>query len=340
MNGVHRVIASTFKAGATGPYTLEVQQLGRGMGFPGLFKKGMPKDPAPDNPKTKTTTTAQVSTVDVEKLKNVQTGTRIEAFKNIADNASEDLLPRHAQAIARYLLALQPKSAEMEKATAKLASFSKCRHLLLALSDYADKKETTQETAETIIGGVLGQQLRFDKNEDWRLSCRKLLLEQAQELILTRKSGAEEAADLLRDLYKEQGLTFDMDSSAFKGMTRPTQVLESVVKHVASKAAEMNPSAEDKQYLQQLGRHLQVAGYLADNDLEHMVLLQRAWVKVLTVYLQQKSPNQAEGMTKVQQGLTERDRRAAGVLDQLRTGEEAALRLWALVHEIKTVGKN
>jgi hypothetical protein len=149
--------------------------------------------------------------------------------------------------------------------------------------------------------------------------------------------GADQAADILCALYKEQGRALGIDAPDFDELTRPTQVLERVVKHVAAKAAQQNPAAADKEYLEQLDRYLQAARFLAENDendLEHMVLLQRAWIKVLVIYLQGKNPAQAKAMVRIQQDLEDRDHRSSGLLDQLRAGEEKVLRIWALADNL------
>ena len=218
---------------------------------------------------------------------------------------------------------------------AKLDSFAKCRPLLLALADYATNDNVTQQTTEAIVGGVLGQQLRFARDEDWRLGCNKLLLQRTLDLTGSTTSGADQAAETLRDLYKEQGRAFGFEAPEFLALTRPTQVLESLVKHVAAKATQQNHALADKEYLEQIGRHLQAAGFVAETDLEHMVLLQRLWIKVLTIYLQPVAAAQAKGMLEIQQDLLIQDRRCRSVLEQVHGGEEQVLRVWALAYNLK-----
>ncbi|GEM_PF-429222 len=366
-DGVYRVIATTYSGGATGPYTLQVQQ--SGLGGPGGFgaprvkagKKGLAPGmmggvaPAKAGPKAnekKETMMGglapaqaalkaddkketQVSQSDLAKLDSKQTDVRVTAFNNLAGSVSNDLAPRHAQKIAKYLLVTIQQKSELDDVRAKLEAFAKCRHLLLALADYAGKDDVSQKTTEAIVGGVLGEPLRFARDEDWRSACRKMLLQRALDLTGSVMTGADQAAEILRDLYKEQGLALGIDDPDFLALTRPTQVLERVIKHVAAKAAQQNPAAEDKEYLEQIGRHLQVAQFIADNDLEHMVLLQRTWIKVLTLYVQAQAPAQAKGMVQIQQDLVGHDRRSQGVLDQLRAGEEKVLRIWKLAHNLK-----
>jgi hypothetical protein len=56
---------------------------------------------------------------------------------------------------------------------------------------------------------------------------------------------------------------------------------------------------------------------------------------LLAIYLRGRAPARADALVQVRQGREDRDRAPPGVLDQLRAGEEQALRLWALAHNIK-----
>jgi hypothetical protein len=342
-DGVYRVIATTSRANATGRYELRLQQ-GAGFGF-GFGMPGFPrmKPPIKEAPKAKEKEKKEkkenrVSPKDIEDLTSKQSQVRLAAFNNLAGGGLDHLTPQQAKNIAQYLLTAIEQTSELEDVTAKLDAFAKCRPLLLALADAAGDPEAAQKTAETIVGGVLGQPLRFAGDDDWRLACRKLLLHRALELTESGLNSGDRAADVLRDLYKEQGLAFGLDDPDFLKLTRATQVLAGVVKHVAAKAvkeAGKNLAPDDKDYLGRIDRHLQAAQFVADNDLEHMVLLQRIWIKVLPIYLGEQAPAQAQGMRQVQEDLVVQDRRLPGLLDQLRAGEENVLRIWALAHGLK-----
>jgi hypothetical protein len=136
-------------------------------------------------------------------------------------------------------------------------------------------------------------------------------------------------------VYTEEGAAFGIEDRGFFELPGPTQVLEALIKHVAAKAAGQNPAPGDKEYLDRIGREVQVTQLLAGNDLERMVLLQRVWAKVLAIYLQGKAPVQADALAQVRQSLDDADRAPPGVLDQLRAGEEKALRMWAVALNIK-----
>jgi hypothetical protein len=354
VDGDYQIIVSSPDPGKTGKFEMQLKK-GLDFGFGGAFfgpRGFLPGMMGPGGPvgageapgaAPKTTPKApakkekQLNTNDLDKLDSKKSTDRTAALESLADSALNELTPLQAQKIARYLLVTITTEDELEKAKPKLESFVECRFLLLALADLVGDESAAiaPRHTETIVGGVLGQQVGFVDDTDWRSTCRTMLLQRALDLTRSVTTGADQAADLLRDLYKEQGMALGNEAPDFFAQTRPTQVLLSVINHVAAKAAQQKLAAEDKEYLEQVGRHLQAARFLAENDLEYMVLLERVWIKVLALYLQEKAPAQAGAMTRIQQELEEQDRRSSGVLEQLRLGEEKILQVWALAHNLK-----
>jgi hypothetical protein len=344
-DGTYRVIATSLATRQTGAYTLIIRHglgFGFGLGPPFPRRPFGPFDPfgppipvpgvmpAPNGEKKETS----LSLSDLADLESTQRPVRLAALANLAGNFPNDVAPRHAQRLAKYLLSIQDR-AELEEVTAKLESFAKCRHFLLALADQVGKDETRPKTAEAIVGGVLGKAAQFARDEDWRTPCRKMLLQRALDLSQHGPTAADQAAEVLRALYREQGVAFGMDDADFAMLHRPAQALEALVKHVAARAANQELPPEHKDYLAELGRHLRAAQFVANNDLEQLVVLQRIWLKVLTIYVHQAAPAQAQAMAAIQGDLVNHDRSSASALDQLRAGEESVLRIWMMVHNLK-----
>src|SRR5262249_19041686 len=155
---------------------------------------------------------------------------RIAAFNNLAGSSLGDLPPQHAKDVALYLLTVE--GADLAEVSEKLDSFARCCPVLLALADGAGERRVTQKTAERVVGGVLGEPLQFAADEDWRGPCRKLLLQRALDVTGTTLIGADQAADILRELYKIQGQAFGMDDAELMKCIRPSQALAAVIKHV------------------------------------------------------------------------------------------------------------
>ncbi len=329
-DGVYRIVASSADKKVVGRFTLQIARQQ-------ILRIGAP--PAPPSPPAATTVeqdAPQLNPSDLTDLGHKQSNVRIAAFKNLTRSPPKNLAYRHAQKIATYLLLTewQPPEPELEAVTSQLPALAKCRHLLEALADaIANEDKLTQRRTEVVVGGLLKQPLQFARDEDWRSACRKLLLQRALELTGRPSDEADKAAEVLRDLYKEQGLAFGLEDPDFLEQTQITVVLEGLIKHVAATSA---AEPEDKAYLEQIGRQLQAARFVAENDLEYTVLLQRIWIKVLVLTSKGRLPAETrKRMKTIQQDLDKKDREATHLLEQLRSGEENILRVWALAHDLK-----
>lgn len=336
-DGVYRVVATTFGMAAGGPYTLSVRQ---GVGFAPFAPFGVPfpqpqpqPQPEPEK-KNENEPDPQAIPREIAQLESKKAAERTAAMEKIATLVKGEIPPSQAQKIAKYLLSAKEK--EVEDVADRLASFARCQALLLALSDGLARDEGTLKSTEMIVSGILERRVPpFAKNEEWRVPCRKLLLQKALELAQAKRNGADDAADSLRDSYREQGLILGMDEKSTKPMTRPSLAVAGVIKHVAGLVEPDKVDAEDKAYLADIDRQIEIAQFLAANDLERTALLQRTWVHVLTLYLKTRTPARADAMTKLYAGFIDEERNARGVLDQLRAGEETALRLWIQANELK-----
>ena len=143
----------------------------------------------------------------------------------------------------------------------------------------------------------------------------------------------------LRDLYKEQGQAFGLDDEDFNGQTQLTPVLERLIKHVADRSAQQEVSATNKDILNRIGREIEAARFFADNnDIQYAVLLQRIWIKVLSLTLQRDAtPPVRKMMTDLEKDLR---RKRTGSLricsPSCRAGEEKILRPWVLAAKSPT----
>ncbi len=369
-----KIIATSFNGRLVGPYTLTIDEtqglggpivglpFGPGFGgplfppprpffgkfppprmFPGpgpvmvpgqpvVVNPVQPKDQKPAEPQPATVAPPLVDEADLKNLGTNFAKTRSAAFHTIVaklkgDLAEKDLTNAQAVRIAKYLVSIQDRN-EADEAAAKLTPLAKSRNLMLAMADAVDLTEARKEASEIVVGKLLQQPLEFGKDA-WRPACRKLLLLQALDQT-GKKFGAEQAADFLRELYQEQAVLLGMDAKVLEPMTRPAQVMESMIQHVAEKLG-----TQHKDFLERVPRRLRAAQFAALNDLEHTVLLQRIWIDVLAVHLEQQSPQRAKEMRQVQADLKAADRAAANVLEQLRGGEEKLLRLWTLALDVK-----
>lgn len=369
-----RVVATSAFGRAVGPYAITIEEgLGFGMapppgapfpfpfpgkrlplrfrfpppGFPGMPPVVMPgqpqvaipgqKDKVPGDAPPKASTPAGVDDADVANLSQNNAKSRLTAIQSIstkmkADGGQIDLTPKQARIIAKYVLTKHDDS-EVDEIVANLPPLAKSRNLMIATADQLESDAADQRASEAVIAALLGHELEFAK-DTWRQAWRKLLLAQAVEMSDTA-GAASEAADILRELYAEQAILLGMVPDDFKAITRPSQVIEALTKHVANKIDKNSLAKEDRDYLAELPRRFIAAQFVAQDDLEHTALAQRVWIRVLALYLEQQFPQRAEALREVHADLRESDRGATNSLEQLRAGEERILRVWTVALELK-----
>ena len=345
-DGTYRIIATTSDQKGEGRYTLTIQQTSAqgpvAFGVPRYYPRRIPPPwmippkPAPVQETPKPAPEDKHSTLplsDLADLGSNKSSVRTAAFENLAGKSLDKLPPQHARKIARYLLETIATDEELAAVSGKLKAFANCPPVLQALEDVVADGKMTQERAEAVVGGVLGQRLRFARDEDWRLACRKLLLERCLESIPVPANDGDRVAEIFRELYKEQGLSFGLEDREFLDQTRPAKVLEGLIKHVAGRAAKREPAPADKEYLDQIDRHLRAARFVAEDDLAHVVLLQRIWIRVLSAHLEGRAPKKAKRMKEIQEDLGKQDALSRSAVEQLRAGEEKILRIWSLALE-------
>jgi hypothetical protein len=297
-------------------------------------------EPAPKNAPTVASGTSEWDQAELAKLHDKYPETiRVAAFQAIVAGLPEDLThndigARDAQSVARFLLTIKTKK-EVDAILPKVAPLARSRNMLLALADRVDQSDADQKASEAIIGALVKQPLQPGKDDTWALRCRKLLLVEVIALPGKRKNAATETAEIMRNLYKEQGILLGMPEASFKDLTRTAQVMERVINHLADELAKQSLTREAKDSIDQARRDLLVAQFIAANDLDRTVLLQRVWIHLLSVHLAQQCPQRAKEMRQVQQQFSATTGEAANVFVQLRGGEEKILALWMLANDLK-----
>jgi hypothetical protein len=98
-------------------------------------------------------------------------------------------------------------------------------------------------------------------------------------------------------------------------------------------AAELNAAAKTpavRKELERVPHELTAADYVAANDLELTVLLERMWIRVLAHAVAGRHPDRQKDIDHILEELASADRDATHIAQQLRDGQAALVRLWLL----------
>jgi hypothetical protein len=351
----YRVIVTSLVPGTVGPYILAIAPVGSSSRNPGPHGRGGLGGPAPpgvfvlpertgpgaqhppDGPFNapnggKAAATARAARpadpVAMRDLTLASPRLRVQAFDTVVQQSVGEFVYADADRLAAYVLGpLQPQ--ELRMLPDRLATLRTSRTLPLAMADVlasANRATAPPPAAAQVIEALTGKPVPAGDAATWRQRCRTVLLQH----VLAQMEAHADPRDALRDLYREQGALLGMPATTTPPAW-PAQALERLIQHVAATLANGTIAGEDRALLDTLPRELQAARFLADNDLEHTVLLQGLWLRILAAFVAQQNPARAaEARTVAGESNMPAPRDA---LEQLRANEARILHVWILLHQ-------
>jgi hypothetical protein len=269
---------------------------------------------------------------DLARFKEVGPIKRQNAIRGLASEDGARLRriePAQGESVARYLLA--DKSAGEQAVAAKAAAaVSRWYYVRLALADMIEASPLPGDSVAEIATEALGRPVS-PEGENWRAAARKrllhdVLLELRASTGLTEKSADQPELDVtaeaLHRLYKQRARQLRIDQGTYESTETPSQALSLLIAQTRS-----DLDGADTSWL---ARRLDVIDYLADDDLQRTVALQRVWLRLLALEVRKRGSELGGRADELVRRLEERDQKASHLLVQLRDGEETTLRLLLL----------
>ncbi|MFV1968130.1 MAG: hypothetical protein ACC628_22120 [Pirellulaceae bacterium] len=262
---------------------------------------------------------------------------RIERLAYLARAASKfaDVQPRQAETLASYLLKLKTVD-EHTKALEHVKAIARWKHLRLAIADGIMEAKLRPEHLQSLLAEILGREIKLGGRTAGREEARSRLLESVLSELnssAVRSAGPCRSYDVLRSQLRERYDTQNQLLSAAPddaSWSSPTQVLHALVEGYAAKLGATIKEPPAQRELDRIPHELTAAGYVAANDLELTVLLERQWIRVLAQAVAGRHPGRQKEIDNIRRELVSADRNAAHIAQQLRDGQAAIVRLWLL----------
>jgi hypothetical protein len=239
-----------------------------------------------------------------------------------------------AEKLAAYLLRPKPDD-EHEAILEHVGAIGRWQNLRLALADQVLDTKLHADRVQDILTKILPP-WRPDQSEAmWRERAHEALLENVLQDLSSSRAGGEssdriydELSAALRELYVTQARLLGVSADAYTAATHPSDVLRLIVETYAAR-----PSTGASIDLSALPHEFDAVEYVATNDLERTVMLQRVWLQTLATAMKREQPRAAEELRRLVAELKQADVQAADLFVQLYAGHRALLQAWMLAGE-------
>jgi hypothetical protein len=249
-----------------------------------------------------------------------------------------DLAQEPAEALARYLLKVKP-DAEHQIVLEQAESVTRWKYVRLALADQVLETPLYKERVQELMSRVLRKDLELVDEENWKQQVHdELLRDVIDDLSIEEKRGSNEgqiydnASYALRDLYRTQARLLGAASGRYDAAETPAQVLRQIIETYTARLGSGTLSDDARKYLADLPHRFDAIEYLSENDLQRTVLLQRLWLRVLSVGMARDHARQAKALVDDAQQSANG---ASDLVAQLRDSEKAILQMWLLADPSK-----
>jgi hypothetical protein len=263
--------------------------------------------------------------------------TRIGRLQRLARMAEgvRDVRPHQAEILARYLLAAKSDD-EHERMLREVPPLADWKHLRLALADGLNKAKLTRQQLSELLEAILGRRIKFGEDEAGREAVRaELLRDVVADMNLASEDSVQayQSYDALRGmllrLYKTQAQLMGVapGEASWEG---PADVLRSMIEAAAARLLTRDLGEDVRREVQETGHQLTALDYVASDDLQRTLLLERQWMRLLAMDVAQRFPRRAATVDEILQDMTRIDRQAPSIVTQMRDGQAILLRLWLL----------
>jgi|GEM_PF-5510110 len=247
---------------------------------------------------------------------------------------ARDISAQQAAILAKYITAAK-KTDERDSVNGTLGDLGEAGYLVVAVADRlatARSRELKSEYMLEVVSALVGREVKSE-GVNWRLKARIELIrfalpnfnvaaeEDAGELI-------DSAAQFLSQLYLHHAELHGVSGTDGAEGLLPGDVLLSVVRYLAQELKTKELSELLQKKLERASRELEVVEFVAVSDLQKVVLLQRTYLKLLAILVEQGTPDLGAQMEELLDELYRKDRISNHVLGQIRNGEAALISMW------------
>ena len=207
--------------------------------------------------------------------------------------------------------------------------------LRVAVGDHLKQKPALDpQMLEELLGKMLPKHnVKLEDSDEWRLSIRAALTQSVLGSIGAKTSNTQgrmydRTQEAMLELQQLQAKVLKLNDSAVTNAKTPSAVIRLLIQHLAKQATSGSLSAADQRWITDLPHRITAIEYLAANDLQETVMLQRVWLRMLRTVVVAKNAAKRSDADNVIDELNQKDRAVKDSLQQLRIGQRAVVKMW------------
>jgi hypothetical protein len=274
---------------------------------------------------------------DFEKQSTVN---RANSLRMVASRVpvTPDLTYEQALVVARYLLA--PKAdGESELIQPVVEQLRAWRQVRLAVADRIGESKLAPSQRDQLIGALSGSLVPPPgaTADDLRQMLLKDVLADVEaggggpgggETAPAAAASRLPAVEALAQTYRQRARVLAVPAAEYRAAESPPAALEMVVRVLARRGGSRGSAAAAGG--PQLAHELEAVNFLAADEPQRAVLLQRVLLELIAGQVAASKPQQAAAAEKIASDLAAADAAETDLISQLRAGERATLEMWML----------
>ena len=232
-----------------------------------------------------------------------QVSERIVLLRMIANSADTvpDIDPLSGQKLAEYLLQFKSDDEEHRQLLSHVPRLARWNALRLGLADQLADESSRDAQRQDVLRAVLGEEVDLSSEDDRQRVRRQLL--QMVSATLTDVVGTDDKRWKVFDqgnqamlaFYTVQAKLLRVPAETYAAAQSPSAILLAMITYRAGQLDKSKLGADEQRLLGTLPSELLTADFLAVNDLQYTVMLQRIWLQTLSAYLTQQLPEKTAG---------------------------------------------
>lgn len=264
---------------------------------------------------------------------------RIDVYRELCSLAGdvEDVDYATASQLAEYLLAPKPR-AEQGQIQSGIRAFSHWTNIKLAVADQVHTARRAADDMAEIVGGLLGENVVVNNVRTARDELRERLLRSGLEGLGNQpaQSGelspqmANDMAMFLADHYRQHARLSGISPDQLGSEELPDAIVARLIEIERARLEQMTLTDAEAGKLQDITRREIALNYLSNSPIASMVAKQRVWLRLVSLRFGKERPQFQGQLGQIIDKLEQQDASATSLIEQLRSGELALVKVWEL----------